>query len=297
MGHMARKFFGHIPGQPVGTFYPNRRALADAGVHPPLMQGIHGTAKDGADSIVVSGGYADDEDHGDFVVYTGAGGNDPSTKRQIADQSMSQPNNAGLITSQLAGLPVRLTRGAHPGSAYAPPRGFRYDGLFAVMSHWVDTGRHGFKIVRFRLEQIDGGDPATTASEPSDAQTYATTTVVRRVRDSAQSRFVKGLYAGACQICGVQIPISGGRLYSEGAHIRPLGRPHVGPDHKSNILCLCPNHHAQLDNGGLVIDADLTVRSHPKAGATEVIGKLTVRPGHRIDLANLEYLREHVFPE
>ncbi|MBT6251913.1 MAG: hypothetical protein HOI84_01280, partial [Flavobacteriaceae bacterium] len=32
-----------------------------------------------------------------------------------------------------------------------------------------------------------------------------------------------------------------------GAHIKPLGRPHSGPDVKENLLCLCPNHHDQFD--------------------------------------------------
>ena len=97
---MAEKVFGNIPGQPVGKVHGDRGQLAASGIHPPLVQGIHGTARDGADSIVVSGGYDDDEDHGDVIIYTGAGGNDPATKRQVKDQSVEHPNNAGLITSQ-----------------------------------------------------------------------------------------------------------------------------------------------------------------------------------------------------
>ena len=57
---------------------------------PPPMAGISGTATEGADSIVVSGGYEDDEDHGDEIIYTGAGGNDPRTKKQIADQTLDR---------------------------------------------------------------------------------------------------------------------------------------------------------------------------------------------------------------
>ena len=62
---------------------------------------------------MVSGGYVDDQDLGDVIIYTGAGGNDPNTGRQVADQSIDHPNNAGLVTSELSGLPVRVTRGAH----------------------------------------------------------------------------------------------------------------------------------------------------------------------------------------
>jgi hypothetical protein len=37
---------------------------------------MHGRATDGCYSIVLSGGYEDDEDNGDEFVYTGAGGRD-----------------------------------------------------------------------------------------------------------------------------------------------------------------------------------------------------------------------------
>jgi putative restriction endonuclease len=60
-----------------GTLFADRRALHDAGVHRPLQAGISGSATDGADSIVVSGGYEDDEAYGDVIDYTGHGGNIP----------------------------------------------------------------------------------------------------------------------------------------------------------------------------------------------------------------------------
>jgi len=64
------RLFGEIQGNPPGTTYVDRRALADAGVHRPLEHGISGAQKEGADSIVVSGGYEDDEDYGSLIVYT-----------------------------------------------------------------------------------------------------------------------------------------------------------------------------------------------------------------------------------
>jgi predicted restriction endonuclease len=45
------------------------------------------------------------------------------------------------------------------------------------------------------------------------------------------------------------IELPDGRRYAEAHHIRPLGSPHNGPDVAGNILCLCPNHHAELDYG------------------------------------------------
>lgn len=39
---------------------------------------------EGAAAIVMSGGYEDDYDIGTEILYTGEGGNDPSTGKQVA---------------------------------------------------------------------------------------------------------------------------------------------------------------------------------------------------------------------
>ena len=114
------KLFGEVPGNPIGSTFASRPALSQAGVHRPRMGGISGNGREGADSIVVSGGYIDDEDFGDELIYTGHGGNDPVTKQQIADQELDAPGNAGLARSQLDGLPVRVIRGASGDPAYSP---------------------------------------------------------------------------------------------------------------------------------------------------------------------------------
>src|SRR5215831_7906617 len=103
----ARMAFGDIREVPVGTLFDSRRALYDAGVHRQLQAGIAGGEHAGAESIVVSGGYEDDEDYGDLIVYTGQGGNDPNTGRQVADQQLTL-GNAGLMKSRVEGLPVRV---------------------------------------------------------------------------------------------------------------------------------------------------------------------------------------------
>ena len=46
---------------------------------------MRGIASHGS-SIVLSGDYVDDEDMGDVIIYTGEGGRDPNTGRQVADQ-------------------------------------------------------------------------------------------------------------------------------------------------------------------------------------------------------------------
>src|SRR5262245_43755852 len=139
----SERVFGNIPGVPVGTSFPDRAALAAAGVHKPLMAGIAGGEDEGAESIVLSGGYEDDEDYGDVVVYTGQGGNDPGTGKQIADQEL-ELGNLALARSAAGGLPVRVTRGAGLDSAYAPQSGYRCDGLYVVDDFWHQPGLSGF---------------------------------------------------------------------------------------------------------------------------------------------------------
>jgi putative restriction endonuclease len=69
---------------------------------------------------VLSGGYEDNEDYGDVIVYTGHGSNDAQRGRHTADQEFHRGNKA-LALSMAAGLPVRVIRGAgldSPSSTY-----------------------------------------------------------------------------------------------------------------------------------------------------------------------------------
>jgi len=80
------------------------------------------------------------------------------------------------------------------------------------------------------------------------------TTTFRIVRDTEKARRVKSIHRNECQICGHTIKLPNGVRYSEGHHIKPLGGKHNGPDDVSNILCVCPNHHAELDYGASPIE-------------------------------------------
>jgi putative restriction endonuclease len=134
---MPGPVFGHIPGYPVGSWFENRAELADAGVHRHRQAGISGSASKGADSIVLSGGYEDDQDFGDLIIYTGYGGRDPATGRQVSDQPFSMWNRA-LAYSSLNGPPVRVIRGEGQDSPHSPSAGYRYDGLNLVDDYWQD---------------------------------------------------------------------------------------------------------------------------------------------------------------
>ena len=132
---MTDRLFGHIPNVSEGEIFPDRMSLSKATVHRPPQAGISGAAAEGADSIVLSGGYEDDEDFGDQIIYTGHGGQDPNTRKQIADQTLTRQNMALAMSSQ-EGLPVRVIRGAKHKSPLSPVSGYKYGGLYRSMQIW-----------------------------------------------------------------------------------------------------------------------------------------------------------------
>lgn len=163
-------------------------------MHRPQQAGISGSEREGADSIVLSGGYEDDLDFEDEIVYTGHGGRDSLTRKQTADQNFSRGNRA-LAYSSLNGFPVRVIRSAEYDSPYSPNAGCRYDGLYTVSDYWHETGRSGFRIWRFRLLKLptpsnDEQGRAETTGAPSEASRRQTT-VLRVVRDTYQARRIK----------------------------------------------------------------------------------------------------------
>ncbi len=238
---------------------------------------------------MLSGGYEDDEDNGDEIIYTGAGGNDSNTGKQVEGQSWDNRGNAGLLTSMDQGLPVRVIRGYQHKSDFSPNEGYTYAGLYSVVDAWEETGKSGFKICRFRLDYC--GENYNRKSPENIELDYNRKdvkrkkgTVLRIIRDTKISQDIKKLYGFECQVCGISIKTKSG-LYAEGAHIKPLGKPHNGDDNTDNILCLCPNHHVMFDKGSFSIDDNFNL-----IGATT--GQLMINPKHKINLDNLKYHRE-----
>jgi len=278
------RFFGSIPGIEEGTTFQNRLELSRSGVHMPTQAGISGTQSEGADSIVLSGGYKDDEDEGDVIVYTGKGGRDEKTGEQISDQELTGGNKA-LVISFEEQLPVRVIRGSEHKSIYSPSSGYRYDGIYLIENYWHEQGQDGYRIWRFRLTKSDRG-PISEAqiSGVGDLPNRIPRTVNSIVRNSKVSRLVKQMYDDKCQICNSRIETPIGN-YSEAAHIRPLGLPHFGKDSVGNVLCLCPNHHKMFDYHCFSINDDLSLIG--------IKGTLTLDSKHNLDLDNLRYHREY----
>jgi hypothetical protein len=176
-GLMAERVFGEIPGYPEGTYFESRVELSRAGVHRPLQAGISGSAYEGADSIVVSGGYEDDRDNGFEIIYTGHGGRDPETGEQVADQELTRGNMA-LVYSMKNMLPVRVVRGATPTPPFSPKAGYRYDGLYLVEEYCQEKGKSGYIVWRYKLVKED----TTTAPWLSGAHVQAKGSVGDKAR-------------------------------------------------------------------------------------------------------------------
>jgi 5-methylcytosine-specific restriction protein A len=114
---------------------------------------------------------------------------------------------------------------------------------------------------------------ASDISEP-EVTSRIPTTINRIIRDTVLSRKVKNIYKFQCQICRNTLQLHDGQLYAEAHHIKPLGSKHNGPDIEGNIICVCPNCHAQVDFGAVKIDKR----------------KLLIMPGHNI---SDEYVTYH----
>lgn len=291
--------FGEIPGEAEGKSYESREAVRLARLHAHKQAGISGTAREGADAIVLNGGYPDDRDYGDLIIYTGHGGQD-SRKRQVADQTLDDPGNAGLVKSQLDGLPVRVIRGYEEDSPHAPEKGYRYDGLYRVVRHWFKTRADGFRVCQFLMVKIGSPSDVPDPEIPSGAATGTTqppatpvrpagrtTATVNKVNRRAEVvKTVKAWHDNRCQICDETVELPSGPS-SDAAHIRALGVPHNGPDVEENVLCLCPNDHRRFDNGAVYLTDDLEVVE----ALTGAVGKrIRTHPAHKI---GVEYVRYH----
>eukprot|EP00892_Ulva_mutabilis_P004491 jgi/Ulvmu1/2413/UM133_0014.1 len=151
----------------VGECWTSRLHCRQWGSHMPHVAGIAGQSDVGAQSIVLSGGYEDDRDEGEWLLYTGSGGRDLSgNKRTNKEQSFDQVfegSNKALLRSCERGLPVRVLRSyKEKRSAYAPTDpdwGIRYDGIYRIVAAWRHIGMQGKLVCRYLLRRCDN-EPA-----------------------------------------------------------------------------------------------------------------------------------------
>lgn len=179
MVNVPNDHFGPIPasadprgtGVQVGEYWRDRLHCRQWGAHFPHVAGIAGQSNVGAQSVVLSGGYEDDKDEGEWFLYTGSGGRDLSgnkrtNKIQSFDQEFENMNKA-LQTSCLRGLPVRVVRSyKEKRSSFAPPEEIpvRYDGIYRIVKCWRKKGKQGLLMCRYLFIRCDN-EPAPWSSE------------------------------------------------------------------------------------------------------------------------------------
>ncbi|XVE60930.1 hypothetical protein DITRI_Ditri06bG0000600 [Diplodiscus trichospermus] len=162
-----RKRIGVVPGVEVGDIFFFRMEMCLIGLHAPIMAGIDymglKVSQDEepvAVSIVSSGGYEDNSDDGDVLVYSGQGGNVYKKGTEITDQKLERGNLA-LEKSLHRGNEVRVIRGVKD-IANQTGKIYVYDGLYKIQESWVEKGKSGCNVFKYKLVRLSGQPEAFT---------------------------------------------------------------------------------------------------------------------------------------
>ncbi|KAL9259822.1 Histone-lysine N-methyltransferase family member SUVH9-like protein [Drosera capensis] len=155
-----KRIVGSIPGVYIGDLFFFRMELCVVGLHGQAQAGIDyvpsSQSSNGepiATSVIVSGGYEDDEDSGEEIVYTGHGGQD-KFNRQCCHQKL-EGGNLALERSMHYGIEIRVIRGfRYEGTVTT--KVYVYDGLYRIVGSWFDVGKSGFGVYKYRLHRIEG---------------------------------------------------------------------------------------------------------------------------------------------
>ena len=137
-------------------------------------------------------------------------------------------------------------------------------------------------------------DEIAEEDDDTEDNVYHLAKVIRAKRDRQKALRFRSLNRNRCQICRESISLPNGQKLVEVHHIKPLGRKHRGKDWMSNMMCLCPNHHAEMDRGAFYIDSVTKKVVH--------FNKSSPINGIRIDSLrntwpaphNLKYQRDHI---
>ncbi|VFQ91098.1 unnamed protein product [Cuscuta campestris] len=154
------KRIGNVPGVEIGDIFFFRMELCLVGVHAQSMGGIDYMSvklsqyeEPLALSIVSAGGYDDEGDDADVLIYTGQGGVQRRDK-QMFDQKLEKGNLA-LEKSLHRGNEVRVIRGLKdhmtPGG-----RVYVYDGLYKIQESWAEKNKSGWNVFKYKLARVPG---------------------------------------------------------------------------------------------------------------------------------------------
>ncbi|CAM6108729.1 unnamed protein product [Calypogeia fissa] len=164
---------GSTPGVEVGDYFCTRAELFVVGLHRQTQGGIDwiefvredGNTTTKALSIVVSEVYEDNQDNGETLFYTGAGGNDlRRSKKQCENQKLKRGTEA-LYNSKILQNSVRVIR-RHKDKRSVSGLFYSYDGLYKVEDKMMVEGKSGFVVFKFKLVREPGQKPLIWAPPP-----------------------------------------------------------------------------------------------------------------------------------
>ncbi|THU74703.1 hypothetical protein C4D60_Mb04t36190 [Musa balbisiana] len=156
-----RRIIGSIPGISVGDVFFFRMELCVVGLHGQVQAGIDyvpasrsASGEPVATSIIVSGGYEDDDDKGVVLIYTGHGGRSQNMQRHCVNQKL-EGGNLALERSMNYGIEIRVIRGIK--FDWSPSgRVYVYDGLYKIVDCWMDVGKSGFTVYKYKFLRMEG---------------------------------------------------------------------------------------------------------------------------------------------
>nr|GMD75433.1 histone-lysine N-methyltransferase family member SUVH9-like [Ipomoea batatas] len=178
-----KRIVGAIPGLFIGDVFFYRMELCVVGLHGQAQAGIDylpanhsSNGEPIATSVIVSGGYEDDEDSGDVIIYTGHGGQNKFSKQCVSQKLES--GNLAMERSMTYGIEVRVIRGfKYEGSASG--KVYVYDGLYRIVDYWCDVGKSGYGVFKYKLVRIEN-QPEMGSSVLRLAQNLRTRPLVAR---------------------------------------------------------------------------------------------------------------------
>ncbi|KAG0519826.1 hypothetical protein BDA96_08G019800 [Sorghum bicolor] len=153
------KIIGPVPGVEIGDIFFFRIEMCIVGLHAPAMAGIdHTSAKHAgkdeilAVSIISSGGYENDDNDTDILVYTGQGGN--SRHKDKHDQKL-EGGNLALMNSMKKKNLIRVVRSAQDPFCNSS-KVYIYDGLYRVEESWTEKAKNGFSVFKYKMRREPG---------------------------------------------------------------------------------------------------------------------------------------------
>ncbi|KNA20959.1 hypothetical protein SOVF_047620 [Spinacia oleracea] len=161
----SRKRIGGVPGVEIGDIFFFRMEMCVLGLHAPSMAGIdYMTVKTEAEdeplavSIVSSGGYDDDAEDQDVLVYTGQGGGNYNNSGKAASDQKLERGNLALEKSSRRGNQIRVIRGIRDTSNPSL-KIYVYDGLYTIQESWIEKAKSGANLFKYRMVRLPGQSP------------------------------------------------------------------------------------------------------------------------------------------